>query len=272
MKERCCKGTQKHSTKNIYYCKGKIFDENNYVMSCDFTRMCYCDRLRTIRLNINVAEFLCWRVAYFAKWNALTTNNIEDEINNTKTQLDDTSIKIMVIKERIKKEIQPKYERLQETYINGNKGKIRMSLEKYNEIYDNIEKEESEAEKKVNELEKREAELMNLLEQLKTKERRNIDIYEIRDISNDIQRKEIIDEMIEKIEVKKENNTTYIIKIHYPSFTSPCVFKYIVHGGTKKEIYEIVGINEDGSDYQIDITEEFTPRFKSTKNRKKVGQ
>lgn len=261
MKQRCCAGSEKHSNKNIYYCKGKIFDETNHAMVCDYTRMCYCDRLRTIRLNINIAEFLCWRVAFFAKWNALTTNNVELEIKNTKKLLDDTSIKVMVAKERITKEIIPKYDNLNDLYIDK-----KITRNKYDEKYDDIEKEEKQAQEKINELEKKETELMNLLDKLKNQERRNIDIYEIRDIKDDVMRKSIIDEMIQKIEVRKENNNTYIITIHYPAFTSPSVFKYITHGGTKKEIYELVG-----DEITLDITEEFTPRFKSNKNKKKVG-
>ena len=260
MKQRCCSGTEKHSTKNIYYCKGKIFDENNKAMVCDYTRMCYCDRLRTIRMNINVAEFLCWRVAYFAKWNQLTTNNIEAEIDNTKAQLDQTSIKIMVAKERIEKEIKPEYDRLNELYI---KGKYTQS--KYDEKYDDIKAEEKNIQEVINDLEKKEAEYITLLEKLRNQERRDINIYEIRDIQDDKQRKEIIDEVITKIEVKKIDKNNYIISVHYPAFTSPSIFRYTTHGGNKKEIVEIVG------DIELDISEEFTPRFKSTKNRKKVA-
>lgn len=262
MKQRCCKGNEKHSTKNIYYCKGKIFDSTNHAMVCDFARMNYCDRLRTLRLNINVAEFLCWRVAFFAKWNALTTNNIELEIKNTKKLLDETSIKVMVAKERITNEIRPKYDNLNDLYIDK-----KISRNKYDEKYEAIEKEEKQIQMNINEMEKKEAELMNLLEKLRTKERRNIDIYEIRDINDDVMRKEIIDEVIEKIEVRKENDNSYIITIHYQGFTSPSVFRYIAHGGTKKEIYELVG-----DEITLDITEEFTPRFKSNKNRKRVAK
>ena len=257
MNER--KKTAPRKSKNMYYAKGKVYDKNGFSLIADVGRNIYRSKYSGIEVNINVVEFLTWRVAYFAKWNKLTTNNVETELAEARKQLDTISSKIIIAKDILEKEINPKYEALEELYLSG---RTKMNRDKYNERYDEIEKEEKKLTTRIAELERKEIETSNIITTLQNKQQRDISIYEIMGIEDDNERKEIIDEVIERVVIDKTDRKTWWIQVHYPAFTSPSTFKYISHGGTKKEIYEVIG------DVELDISSEFVPRFKQQQKNK----
>jgi len=253
---------EKKYLKNIYYCKGKIFDEQTgYALTVDFNHMKYMSQSlkNAYNANLNICDWLCWRVAAFAKWNMLTMND-ETQIEGTKKQIEEIGTKIITLKEQIKTDIEPQYSKAYDAYVMS---KGRITIDRYEMTINELDREQNRLQKKINELEKRESELANILEQLRSKEKRDISIYDISNITDDQQRKDIIDEVIEKITVKRVDMKKLIITVHYPLFTSPSVFEYVQHGGTKKEIIEMIG------DIRLDISEEYIPRF--IKTRKKVA-
>ncbi len=246
---------EKKYTKHILYCKGKMFDSNGYSMSGDYSHRVYISTQKNVVVNINVADFLCWRVAYFAKWNMMTMEK-STQIEDTQKQIDEVGTKLFNIKERIRTEIEPQYSKAYEGYVNS---RGRVTLEMYNTQIDDLDRQHKRLQKQVEELEKRESELSMMMTELKNKEERDINIYDIMSIESDQQRKEIIDEVIEKIIVEKIGKT-YKFKIYYPLMTSPSIFLYCQHGGVKKEIYEL--LEKDGQElYRTDISTEFIPRF-----------
>ena len=245
---------EKKYLKNIYYCKGKIFDEHTgYSLTVDFNHMKYMSQSleNAYNANLNICDWLCWRVAAFVKWNMLTMDD-DTQIEGVKEQITEIGIKITTLKEQIEKDIEPQYSKAYDAFV---KSKGRITIDMYEMTINELDREQNKQQKKINELEKRESELANILQQLENKEKRDVSIYDIKDITDDQQRKEIIDEVIEKITIRREDKKKLIISVFYPLYTSPTVFEYIQHGGTKKEIYEIVG------DLRMNISEEYKPRF-----------
>ena len=225
---------------NIYYAKGIIReDPSGTVMNVDANHLRYyaTNAESRISINLNVADYLVWRTAFECKWNLMTVNDVDSQIEATREKLKEVSQKTANLINERDNEIKPKYKKAYDSYIDS-KGRITQDM--YNDTLDGIEKAEKALNKKIEALNKRETELYALLDELNSKKAIDLSIYTIKDIKDDNQRMDIIKECITGMTVRKINNI-YYVKVDHKMFTSPNEYIYIPHGGSKTELYLKVG-------------------------------
>lgn len=242
-------------TRNICFCKSIIKDdESNTVMIGDANHARYRNAVNHWGLSMNVCDSLIWRCAFQAKWQ-LASKQDKSQLESMRNDIEEVGNKIVVMKERLNKEIIKKYDTLEEMRLDG-----KISRDNYNQRYDRLQAEESDMTKKIEALEKREAELSNIYMEMQRKDV-DVDVFKFRDIKDDKQRKEIINEVIRDMRVRKEGKR-YIIKIWDVISEIPTEFLYIPHEGTKaNEVYEV--LNHEGD--LLDISDEIETRFKRYK-------
>lgn len=225
---------------NIYYAKGIIREEtSNTAMTVDIYHLRYYapNAENKISLNVNVADYLVWRTAFECKWNLMTVNDVDSQIEATKEKLKEVSQKTANLINERDNEIKPKYKKAYDSYINS---RGRITQEMYYDTLDGIEKAEKALNKKIEALNKRETELYALIDELNNKKAVDLSIYTLKDIKDDNQRMEIIKECVIGMTVNKIGNI-YHIKVDHKMFTSPNEYIYIPHGGSKTELYLMVG-------------------------------
>ena len=176
------------------------------------------------------------------------------QIENMRNDIEAVGKKIEVMKDRLE-EMQKKYDILEEMRFDG-----KISRQKYNERYDSLQQEENVMRKRIEALEKREAELSIIYLRM-NQNGIDISVYNFHDIKDDKQRKEIVQEVIKDMRVRRDGKR-YIIKIWDIISEIPSEFLYIPHVGLKSnEVYEV--LNRDGD--MLDISDEIETRFKRYK-------
>lgn len=260
----------KCKSKHSYLCKSIIKDKNTgYTMKADISHIRYMsitgdEKLFTISMNI--CDTCIWRSAYQAKWISLSTTD-SDTIGKTKDQLSEISVKISNLNDIIS-DIDRRTEKAYTAFVSG-KGRITPEL--YEKTLRGLENERTETISKVHKYEKREAELFNLLNELQTKEKRDIEIRSVSEITDDTQRIEIIKEVVRGMTVEKKNKR-FIIEV---DTILPVSDRYLyTPKGRVKKLYYINGEFdpfdvdiEKAVEQQIllDITSEIMIRFKLKK-------
>lgn len=275
----------KSYTRNQYLCKGFIRDaETGYKMVADNSHIKYKLRQQGViryGININVADTLIWRTAYECKWNMLTHAD-EGQQDAIKAQLEEINLKITNIYNHIDNVIQPKYQKSYTAYING-KGGITEQM--YNTQIDLLNKEKKEYQNRLESLQRRERELVAVLNELEHKEKINVSIYTLKEISDEKQRIEIIKECITDMTVQKIGNRKYIIKVYSIMPTSPNIYLYNPLGGRNDLFWVIQKENEldilkDASKYKdlvndqvlLPIEDEIETRFERWYKRIEVAE
>lgn len=264
----------KNNNRADYLCKGILKDETSgYTLRakkwhCRYSILQNIDN--AFGVNMNVADTLIWRTAMEVKWNLIThadstqKEKIEAELNNIED-------KILNLKDYIEKNIQPKYTKAYDAYVNG-KGRITQDM--YNNTISNLDAEHKQFTQKVEALEKRQIELLAVYNELMHKEKRDVSIYSIKEISDDKQRLEIIKECITNMTVKALGHKQYIFKVHHKLATSPTMYLYVNKGQTT-HLYLINGEFDIDNIKQaleecklIDITDEIEYRHVRGKDAK----
>ena len=193
----------KCKSKHSYLCKSIIKDKNTgYTMKADISHIRYISMIgddKQFTISMNICDTCIWRSAYQAKWISLSTTD-SDNIK-TKDQLSEISEKISNLNDIIS-DIDKRTEKAYTAFVNG-KGRITPEL--YEKTLRGLEIERTETISKVHKYEKREAELFNLLNELQTKEKRDIEIRSVSEITDDTQRIEIIKEVVRGMTVEKKN-------------------------------------------------------------------
>ncbi len=263
---------EKVYTSNIYYAKSILRDEEtNTILIADRNHIKYTAANANTKygVNMNVADTLIWKSAIQTKFQLLSYSD-DNAIEETKNTLSEVSTKIVNLSNYIDREINPQMDRNYNAYIKG-----RISEETFEIKDDDFKKQLESTRKKIQALEKREIELSNVLAELTQKETNDIDITTLEDIKDDKQRKEIIDECIENMTVRKINDNWYLFKVYNKISNEADIYLYIPHGGTKTELYEVLaptevenfqGTIKDGVESQvlIDISNELEIRYVRT--------
>lgn len=244
----------KSYTKNICLCKSIIKDdESNTIMIGDANHARYraANSNTPWGLSMNICDTLIWRCAFQAKWQ-LASRQDKSQLESMRNDIAEVGNKIIVMKERLETEVIKKYDILEEMRFDG-----RISREKYNERYDSLQAEENVIRKRIEALEKREAELSVIFYNMNQNDI-DVSVYNFREITDDKQRKEIVQETIKDMRVRRDGKR-YIIKIWDIISEIPTEFLYIPHVGLKSnEVYEV--LNRDGD--MLDISDEIEIRFK----------
>lgn len=258
-------------TRHEYLCKSIIKDETTEkAMIADFSHLKYVLRNENDKsvygVNINVCDSLIWMTAFETKWNLLSHAD-DNQIDATKKQMAEVSAKIANLKSYVESEISPKYTKAYNAYINS-RGRITETM--YNNTINDLDAEHKTVTKKIETLEKRETELFNVLNELENKEKRDISIYTLKEIADDTQRREIIEECVTDMTVKKVDTRKYIINVFHVLPTSPNTYIYIPLGGSNK-VYHVIGDVDDLENLNIenaltegriiDVTSEIEKRF-----------
>ena len=271
MKKRQCQ--PKNNLKHVFYCKGILKDEHsNTVMITDFNHVKYTatnNPYNHFGVNMNIADYLCWTTAFECKWEIMSfQNNAEEQIKLSNEQITEVSTKIINIKKELENEVLPRYEKAYNAFIIS---RGRITEEMYDKNIKEIDSEQNKLKKKIEALEKREVELSSLILELKKKEKLDINIYTVKEITDDNERVEIINECITGMTVKKKKNY-YIFKVH-SLMPMPNKYYYISHG-CKKGVYWAIDNCYEPDEFKpdealdkgevIDITSEVEKRFKRT--------
>lgn len=230
----------KHSNKAIYYAKSILRDEDsNTVLICDGNRAKYkaTNAMQPYTVSLNVADSIIWREAYTEKWMMMNGSN-DTAKADTQQSINEVSNKIVNLKNMIETEYQPQIERNYQAYVKG-----RISSEIFEITDDELKRQVKKVEKKIHELVKRESELCAIIDEIERKEKIDISLYTVKGISDDAQRREIINEVIDKMTVKKIRNNYYLFKVWTKRMINvPQAYLYISHTGKAKiELYEIFG-------------------------------
>lgn len=240
----------KSHLKNTYLCKGYLKDEVSGYMLTAFKwhakYMIRQDVPNKFGVNMNVADTLIWRTAYECKWNLLSHAD-ENQTDKVKSELTEISERIVNLKKHIEDEIQPRYLKAYDAFVNG-KGRITQQM--YDSTISSLDNEHKEYQSKIEALEKREAELGNVLDELLHKEKMDISIYTLKEIDDDKERLAIIKECITGMTVKKLGHKKYLFKVHNLMITSPNIFLYI-NRGMKTELYWVNGVIEDENNINV---------------------
>jgi len=245
-------GGAKTFQKNIYYAKSILRDEkSNTVMIADRNHIKYTasNAKNKYGVNMNVADSLIWLSAFQAKW-VLVSKKDDSTKEITRNSIDEVVTKIENLTNTINNEIQPQIDRNYNAYI-----KSRISEDIYEDRDDELKKQYESTRKKIQELEKREIELGNILCELERKEQVDVEIESFRDIEDNRQRKEIIDEVITNMTVNKIRDNWYVFKV-YNVLGETDTYLYVAHSGKKTELYEVLGNTNDVIDDFIGTTKE----------------
>lgn len=257
----------KSKSKHSYLCKSIIKDKNTgHVLKAEISHVRYMSLIgddKQFTISMNICDTCIWRSAYSAKWISLSTTD-SDTIGKTKDQLSEISIKITNLN-AILSDIEKRTEKAYTAFVSG-KGRITPEL--YEKTLRELEMERNETISKVHKYEKREAELFNLMNELQTKEKRDVEIQTVSDITDDAQRIEIIKEVIRSMTVEKIKNM-YVIEIE-TILPDKDIYIYAPKGGFKRLYYCNGLIDPNSLDIEsslqnqelLDITEEIMIRFK----------
>lgn len=197
-----------------------------------------------------------WKEASRIKWNILSTKDDTTRFNVGK-ELDQIDDRIYNIQQIIDVEVNERFEKLYKAYVNS---RGRITDEQYNSDVKKIEKEEKKYKDQIESLQQRKVELTAILNDLNNKEGKLLDPTEIMSITDYQHQKEIVDEVIDRIEVIR-NEMGQLITIYNNYETKPQI--YINKTKTNHvEIYWL--LNNDGD--AIDLSDEYKPRYSRTKH------
>lgn len=237
--------------KNAYLCKGYLKDEESgYILTsfkCHAKYRIKQNVPNKFGVNMNIADTLIWRTAYEVKWNLISYLD-DSQSENIKKELAELGDKIKNLKKHIEEDIQPRYSKAYEAFVNG-RGRITQQM--YDNTISSLDKEHKQYQSKVESLEKRETELYNVLDELLHKEKMDISIYTLKEIKDDKERLKIIKECITGMTVKKLANRKYLFKVHHKLYTSPNEYLYINRG----KITELYWINGKYDENNINVFE-----------------
>jgi hypothetical protein len=259
----------KTTSKHLYLCKGLIRDEDTGLMlHANNYRSIYASRtdygIERFAVNLDVCDTVIWNAAYEAKWISLTVKD-ENQIDSTKAQIHEISVKVDNLTSYIENKLKPKYTKAYTGYINSGG---RITEEMYNNTIRDLDKEQKEIQAKIDSLDRREAELMAYLNELLTKEKRDVSLDSIMNITDDTLKRDIIEEVIKGMTVKKIARNRYHIKIE--TVLPGPVKEFLYLPRMKRILYQVMGVVdtenldvkalEESGDI-MDITSSITYRF-----------
>lgn len=262
----------KSKSKHIYLCKSFLKDsDTGYVMKADISHIRYMSMVNDEKLftvSMNVADTIIWECAVTTKFTLLALNDTK-QIDLTKKELSEISTKITTLKDQ-SDDISRRIEKAYTAFVNG-KGRITQSI--YEKTVSGLENEQKQAQEKLNQYEKREAELYTYLNELLTKEKRDVSLESIRDITDEAHMRSIIEECVKSMTVKRYSKGMYHfqVKTVLPDVAGVINYLYAPKGGFKR-LYLVTGFINDvmaeGIDRSIqegwllDVTDAIRIRFK----------
>ena len=236
----------KCKSKHSYLCKSIIKDKNTgYTMKADISHIRYMSMIgdyKQFTISMNICDTCIWRSAYQAKWISLSTID-SDTIGKTKDQLSEISTKISNLNE-ILNDIDKRTEKAYTAFVSG-KGRITSEL--YEKTLRGLENERTETLNKIHKYEKREAELFYLLNEIQTKEKRDIEIRSVSEITDDTQRIDIIKEVVRSMTVEKKNKR-FLIEV---DTILPVSDRYLY--APKGRVNKLYYINGEFDPFDVDI-------------------
>jgi hypothetical protein len=202
------------------------------------------DKLFTV--SMNVADTIIWEAAVNTKFTLLSFNDTK-QIDLTKKELSEISTKITTLKDYID-DINRRIEKAYMGFVNG-KGRITQSI--YEKTVRGLENDQKQTQEKLNSYEKREAELINYLNELITKEKMDVSLESVRDITDEAHMRAIIEECVKSMTVKRYSKGLYHFHVNtvLPDVAGIYDYLYAPKGGFKKLYY----INGEFDPFDVDI-------------------
>jgi DNA invertase Pin-like site-specific DNA recombinase len=262
----------KARTKHMYLCKSFLKDaDTGYTMKADISHIRYMsmvndDKLFTV--SMNVADTIIWECAVNTKFTLLSLNDTK-QIDLTKKELSEISTKITILKDYID-DINRRIEKAYTGFVNG-KGRITQSI--YEKTVRGLENDQKQTQEKLNSYEKREAELINYLNELLTKEKMDVSLESVRDITDEAHMRSIIEECVKTMTVKRYQKGMYHFQVNtvLPDVAGIYDYLYAPKGGFKR-LYLMTGIIDDvlqagveksiEEGWLLDVTDAIRIRFK----------
>ena len=254
----------KYLYKNVYYCKGLIRNAlDNMILTPMRNNATYTTNNRTEKhfaLSANVCDTIIWREAAQIKW-TLLSNQKTQNLQNYKKQIEDLKVKIWN-NEVLISDVQKRFEKAYNGYINSN-GKITNKM--YESQIEVLDKEENEYKTAIDKYNIRLNELEQLINNAETKEAKDIAITDIKDITDDTQRKDIINEVISNMSVKEVGKGEFYIDVFNVLDGDIPMTYYYKHSGHKMYLEMVID-----DENRIDITNEIVKRILSLRDIRKL--
>lgn len=205
-KQKLSNNTKPHNSGNIFYCKGLLKDTlTNTLFAPRFATLTYQVRFTThcYYLNINCLDYACWFVASLLKRIAVRNENKTNK-EEYKVKIEENILKIQSKKENISN-LEQQIEKAIGNNIRYPKHYTTEKMEK------DIESFEKDIEKLNNEIFNLTAENTRMEQFIEGKVQKD-KLYRFNGEYTDEMKKEIIDSVIDRIEVTKNEEGKFIIK------------------------------------------------------------
>lgn len=255
--------------KYVYYCQGLLKYEG-HVMTPAVSETLYSYRNpltgKSIGVNMNACDSLLWNLAAEGKVK-MGTKADKDRKETTRKRLEEIATNLQGIKKR-REDLNKAKEKLYNDYY---KPKSKVPENYFNNTLNNFEKELKNLYEEEERLTQNRLKLENLLEDKVSKVSNLEEMYDynaIIEITDDNERKAIINEVIREVIVTNTAKGTFELRVFYKdeSLNNEAYYIYKTFG-CKKQLLEVYG----GGQYVTDLTSGIENRISRPQRRKKNG-
>lgn len=262
----------KSKSKHIYLCKSFLKDaDTGYILKADISHIRYMSMVNDEKLftvSMNVSDTIIWECAASTKFTLLSMND-KKQIDLTRKELKETGVKILTLKNS-NEDISRRIEKAYTAFVNG-KGRITQMI--YEKTVSGLENDLRQNQDKLNSYEKRETELYTYLNELLRKEKMDVSLDSVRDVTDESHMRSIVEECVKSMTVKRYSKGMYHFHVQtvLPDVTGMFDYLYAPKGGFKKLYYmngnidNVIAYGVDRSleeGWLIDVTEVIRIRFK----------
>lgn len=247
----------KSVNKTIYYCKGIIRNTRDKMVLIP-VRNNAVYRGNNYSISVNIADTIIWREAVQTKW-SLLSNQKTQNLQSYKQQIEELKVKIWNNEDLVKK-VENRMAKAYDGFINNDNVTDAM----YKEQVKTLTKELNQYKQTINTYTNRIGELEVLINNAESKQARDISLTDVQAITDDVQRVEIINEVITNMMVEQIGDNEFYINV-YNVINGDVPMSYYYKRSGYKQYLEMA---LDG-DIRVDITEEIQHRLKPLRDVRK---
>ena len=225
------KSSNKTTSKNIYYARNLVRNEEGYALAINTPNNQYGHHSQGIHISSNAVDTVAWLEACQIYKVMLSDNSVERNKNYQAT-ITENGRKINQCQQMLEED-EIKKSKAFKMYIAGKVGETD-----YTSTVDEIEKDITRWEKEISRLN---AENSLIKQKLETEHINPFQVDYIDNITDDLQRREIVESTIKSIVVRKNENNNYEIEVEAKpeyqrgyEFLSKSIYEYIFISGRKQ--------------------------------------
>lgn len=253
------KKSNKTTSKNIYYGRGLVKDENGYALAINTPNNQYGKTSQGITISVNVVDTVAWLEAC-ALYRLMLTDNVIARRESFAKAIEDNEKKLVHCQQMVE-ENEMKKSRAFKMYVNG-----KVSESDYIEVTEEADREIGKWQKEIARI-NADSELMKTKMNVEGDNPFTIDYVD--GITDDTQRVEIVKQTIESIVVSKQDGHFFIevvpkkeLEWGYKNLQKS-TYEYIFHSGRKQELLQHCVADENvncGKTKEVPIIRRFTQK------------